>query len=329
MSQLSTMHSPYFPGQWAAGAVLAAAAGNHAEVLFQAGTLLANTIIFIPLLSWYGLRHYGHQWVACRSEAPKAIGLRQPTTEKAVKRDVVRGPLDALLWKDVLVFIRDPAQLSQSLLFLLLMVIYSLSLIRIPRYLTTEGQQLVIYFANLGAICMILSSFTSRFLFPLVSLEGKAFWIVGLAPISRTFLVLQKAIFGLAIGITLGLVVIVISNTALKSPPHLFFGAVYSMLLAGLCLTSLATGLGAAYPVFEEDNPACIAVGLGGTLNFFASALAVAIIIALEALPYLCFGHHPEPGWIVSAHVLALVFTGCLSLFCFRLGSRCLLRRDF
>ena len=329
MSQLSTMHSPYFPGQWAASAVLAAAAGNHAEVLFQGGTLLANTIIFIPLLSWYGLRHYGYQWVASRGASPKTIALRKPATRKSVKKDVVRSPLEALLWKDVLVFIRDPAQLSQSLLFVLLMVIYSLSLLRIPRYLTSADLQLLIYFANLGAICMILSSFTSRFLFPLVSLEGRSFWIVGLAPISRAFLIRQKAIFGLGVSVTLGLVIIVVSNTSLGSPPHLFFGAIYSMLLAGVCLTSLATGVGAAYPVFEEDNPARIAVGLGGTLNFFASALAVAIIIALEALPYLYFGQHPAPGWVITSHVLVLVFTVCLSVFCFRLGSRSLLRRDF
>ena len=136
-------------------------------------------------------------------------------------------------------------------------------------------------------------------------------------------------IFGLAISVTLGLVMIVISNACLKSPPHLFLGAILSIILAAVCLTSLATGLGAAYPVFEEDNPARIAVGLGGTLNFFASALAVTIIIVLEALPYLCFGLHPARTWVLASQALALAFTVCLSMFCFRLGSRCLLRRDF
>jgi len=330
MSQLTTMHSPYFPGQWAASAVLAAAGENHAEAFFQGGTLLANTLIFLPLLSWYGVRHYGPQWIAARSTSRAGqVRVRKQAARAAEKPDRKHNPLESLLWKDILVFARDPAQLSQSLLFVLLMVIYSLSLFRIPRYLTTESLQLLVYFANLGAVCAILSSFTSRFLFPLLSLEGRAFWIVGLAPIPRDFLVRQKAIFGLGITVTLGLVIIVVSNLSLRSPPDLFLGAVYSMLLAGVCLTSLATGLGATYPVFDEDNPARIAVGLGGTLNFFVSALAVSVLIFLEALPYLCFGHQPARTWVYGSHVLALVFTGCLSLFCFRLGSRCLLRRDF
>jgi ABC-2 type transport system permease protein len=336
MSQLSTMHSPYFPGQWASAAILAAAAGNHAEVLFQGGTLLANTIIFLPILSWYGRRHYGGEWIATRSgrvETAKRIEDEGTEAGEPVARPAVRSrmrsrnPLEALIHKDVLIFLRDPAQLSQSLLFVLLMVIYSLSLIRIPVF--TGRMQLVVYFANLGAVCMIISSFTSRFIFPLVSLEGRAFWIVGLAPVSRAYLLWQKAVFGLGISVTLGLATIAASNASLKSPADLFLAAVYSMMLAGVCLTSLATGLGAAYPAFDEDNPARIAVGLGGTLNFFASALSVAIIIALEALPYLCFGQEPAGVWIYASHALALLFTACLSMFCFRLGSLSLLRRDF
>src|SRR5262249_16441649 len=101
-----------------------------------------------------------------------------------------------------------------------------------------------------------------------------------------------------------------------------------TLILAGICLTSLAIGLGAAYPLFEEDNPARIAVGLGGTLNFFASALAVALLIAIEAAPYLIFGVRPG-AWRYVALLLSLIFTASLSLFCFRLGARAMARRDF
>lgn len=252
-----------------------------------------------------------------------------------------RGPLVSLLLKDMLVFVRDPAQLSQSLLFFLLMVIYSLSLLRIPKdLLGTEKLRILVHFANLGAVCMILSAFTSRFLFPLLSLEGRAFWIVGLAPVRRSFLIQQKGIFGLGVSWTLGMITIIVSNAALAAPPALFLGAVYSVLLAGVCLTSLSTGLGAAYPTFEEDNPSRIAVGLGGTLNFFASALSVAVIIGLEAFPYILASRpalafqaglpdSPRWTWIWLSHTAAFAFTLALTVFCHRLGARSLERRDF
>jgi len=339
MSQLSTMSSPYFPGHWASSAIFAATTGQHQEVLFHAATLLANTLVFLPVFSWYGKRFYGREWLAAR-DAATATGSNVGSNVDSKRRDRPaagvkqylsrmrsRSPLEALVWKDILIFLRDPAQLSQSILFILLMIIYSLSLARIPPF---HGRlQYLVSFANLGAVCAILSSFTSRFIFPLVSLEGRAFWIVGLAPISRGYLVRQKAIFGLGITMTLGLATIVASNASLHSPAPLFLGAVYTVLLAGVCLTSLATGLGAAYPVFDEDNPARIAVGLGGTLNFFASALAVAVLVCLEALPYICFGFTPRWGWIYMSHALAFIFTVSLTLFCHRLGSQSLLRRDF
>jgi ABC-2 type transport system permease protein len=324
-SQLTAMHSPYFPSNWASSAVLAAVVGNHPEVAFQSGTLLANTLIFIPFLSWYGTRQYGSQWIGVRGAM---MGREGPQRTLRSERALSRGPLTALSLKDILLFIRDPSQLSQSLLFIALMVIYSLSLLRIPGYLTTGDLQLLIYFANLGAVCMILSSITSRFLFPLLSLEGRAFWILGLSPLRRVDLLLQKALLGLVVSLSLGLITVVVSNTLIRSPPDLFAAAIYSMVLSATCLTSLATGLGAAYPILEEDNPARIAVGLGGTLNFFASALAVAVIIAIEALPYLLAGHSPG-AWVGVAHVAALTFTVGLSFVCLRLGARSLERREF
>ena len=337
-SRLTAMHSPYFPSQWASAAVLAAAAGNHREVLFHGSTLLANTLLFLPMLAWYSDRLYGRQWVSLRGfSAPDRKGpipvVGTPAARAAQRgplawRALGKGPLPAITLKDVLLFARDPAQVSQSILFLVLMVIYSLSLLNIPDYFSSPTLRLVIYFANLGAVCMILSSFTSRFLFPLISLEGRAFWILGLAPLPRTYLLHQKAFFGLGVSLFLGIVLVTVSNAVLNSTPGLFLGAIYTMFLAAVCLTALSTGLGSAYPVLDEDNPARIAVGLGGTLNFFASALSLAVLITLQAFPYLIFGVDPGP-WVGVSHLLSLAFTGLLSAFAFGLGARALARREF
>lgn len=176
---------------------------------------------------------------------------------------------------------------------------------------------------------MILSSFTSRFLFPLLSLEGRSFWILGLAPLPKSYLVRQKLIFGLCVTWFLGLTTTYISNAALGAPADLFGGALFTVLLAGLCLTSLSAGLGAAYPSFEEDNPARIAVGLGGTLNFFASALSIAALLAIEAFPFWSGLSRQGSLWIWVAHASALAFTVALSTIAYRAGARSLARRDF
>jgi ABC-2 type transport system permease protein len=218
------------------------------------------------------------------------------------------------------------------------MVIYSLSLLQIPDFLKDSDKNPTlyrfIYFSNLAAICMILSSFTSRFLFPLISLEGRAFWVLGLAPMSRAKLLTQKVCFGLVISFVLGVMTVTISNIALDSPASMFASAVYTMVLAACCLTCLATGLGAAYPSFHEDNPARIAVGLGGTLNFFVSALSIACLLAIQALPHLILagGHVSKAGWpwvLVAFHAVSTVFVVLVSGFALHLGRRNLVRSEF
>ena len=326
MSGLRTMQSPFTPSRWASTAILSSINGNHAEAHFYWAILLANTLILVPLISAYGKRYFGREWMS-RRRAQYADD--SPRRERERPRSMGCHPVLALTWKDLIVFLRSPAQVSQSLLFLLLMIIYSLSLLRIPDYITNGKIKLFVHFANLGAVCMILSSFTSRFLFPLLSLEGRAFWIIGLAPIPRVLLLKQKVLFGLGISLSLGLLTVCASNMALKSPPDMFAGAVFTLILAATGLTCLATGLGAAYPSFGEDNPARISAGLGGTLNFFASALVVASIVAMEGLPYIIFRGSPTTSAIIGAHALSLGFTVVVCSIALRLGGRALARSEF
>jgi len=75
-SQMTLLHSPYFPSHWAASGVLAAVSGNQTETLFQGAVLLANTLIFLPPIAWYGSRHYGRQWLAGRT-AKRTVGRRR------------------------------------------------------------------------------------------------------------------------------------------------------------------------------------------------------------------------------------------------------------
>ena len=327
MSGIRTMHSPYSPSRWASAAILASSVGNHGEVRFYWALLTANTAIFGPLLYIYGDRWFGREWISRRSVHRREAN--RPRRINSVQRSLCGNPISTLFVKDVLIFVRSPAQVSQSFLFLLLMIIYSLSLLRVPDYIYDDEIKLFVHFANRAAVCMILSSFTSRFLFPLLSLEGKAFWILGLAPMPRNRLLQQKVLFGVTISLTLGLLTITTSNIALGSPAQLFFGAVYTTCLASFCLTCMATGLGAAYPNFDEDNPARIAAGIGGTLNFFASALAVAVIVALGGFPYLVFGGSPPHWAVAAAHVFTLVVTLTICAFVLRLGGRALARSEF
>jgi ABC-2 type transport system permease protein len=328
---LTALQSSYFPSTWATSGLLAAAAGQHREVVFNLGLLLANTLIFLPVLHLYAGGVYGRRWVHV---ATPAAAERWSVSERRAggRRRRVAVPLSptaALIHKDLLTFVRDPAQVSQFVLFVLLTVVYVLSLIQIPSHLFAARWRVVLYFSNLAAIALILSSFTSRFLFPLISLEGRAFWIVGLAPVRRTLLVRQKASFGRLLILSLGILAGLCSGLSLGLELDAIASVVYTVALAGWILTALAIGFGAAYPNLAEDNPARIAVGFGGTLNFFASALAVIGLIAIEAFPYVLGGAEPTPATRVIAHLASLAFAAGLSAAAMRSGERAIARMEF
>ena len=103
---------------------------------------------------------------------------------------------------------------------------------------------------------------------------------------------------------------------------------------AALC--GLAVGLGALYANFEEDNPARIVSGLGGTLNFLLSLghivlVALGLAVVLLRNPLLLEGLLAADGrWLVIAAALWIGGTSALAGFLpMRLGLRHLDRVDF
>lgn len=138
---------------------------------------------------------------------------------------------------------------------------------------------------NMGATCFILSILSTRFFYPLLSLEGRQFWTIGLAPIRRSTLLWQK--FGFcqvcALGITLPLMIF--SNYVLDVPDLLFRRSIVTLVALSFGLTSLAIGLGAMTPNFREDNPARIANGVGGTMNIVLSLIYIGVTLALVSVP--------------------------------------------
>ena len=58
--------------------------------------------------------------------------------------------------------------------------------------------------------------------------------------------------------------------------------AVYTIILATMSLSGLAVGLGSLYPNFQEDNPARIVSGMGGTLNLLLSIFYLVLVVGSQ-----------------------------------------------
>jgi ABC-2 type transport system permease protein len=119
---------------------------------------------------------------------------------------------------------------------------------------------------NFAVCCLTLSTLTTRFIFPMFSLEGRRLWILGLSPVGLSRVFWQKlGLFAVLIGMATGVLMLVSGIKLGMSRADLGFYC-GSIVLMGGGLTGLALSLGAIFPNFVDHSPAKIVSGFGGTL---------------------------------------------------------------
>jgi ABC-2 type transport system permease protein len=224
-------------------------------------------------------------------------------------------PLREIILKDAKSLVRDPVQWSQSLVFFGLLGVYFFNLRNLPYLAVSEAfWKHLVSFLNLLATSLTLATFTTRFIYPQLSIEGQRFWIIGLAPIKRRTIIYGKFLFALIGSLIICESLIIISNWMLRSHLHTIFMQAYVVFIICLGLSGLSVGLGAIYPNIREDNPSKIVSGFGGTLTLVLSMLFVVAIVIIQALPpqfYYFLGRLPSwrfQFWnIITISAIALI----------------------
>jgi ABC-2 type transport system permease protein len=214
------------------------------------------------------------------------------TQWRALDRVVALLPMSPvrrhLLIKDLKVFLRDVSQWSQLLLLLALMLVYLynfrvLDLDRIP-YMSSTLKN-VYAFLNLAMAGFVMSTVAVRFVFPAVSAEGAAFWIIRTAPISLKDFLWSKFWTGLVPVLILTEILIVVGNELLGVDPFLRRMSAVAIVFMAFALVGLACGLGARYPRFAADNPSQVAGSYGGIAFMILAVLFILAMIVLLGWP--------------------------------------------
>jgi ABC-2 type transport system permease protein len=235
-----------------------------------------------------------------------------------------------LLIKDLKVFLRDVSQWSQLLLLMALVMVYLynfrvLDLDRIP-YMSGFLKN-VYAFLNLAMAGFVMSTVTVRFVFPAVSAEGAAFWIIRTAPISLKDFLWSKFWTGLVPVVVLTEILIIAGNNLLGVDPFLKRLSATAVVFMAFALVGLACGLGARYPRFSADNPSQIAGSYGGVAFMILAVLFILVIIVLLGWPSSLYLFAQFRGLILTTGqqiFIAAMFTAAaiLSIATWLLGMR-------
>jgi ABC-2 type transport system permease protein len=259
--------------------------------------------------SWFRL---SYATLACRKAKRRQVGSALSDRAFSLLLTFFPQPLRLLLIKDWRLLRRDPVQWSQFLIFFGLLGLYFINVDRFNNPHSDIGYVTwinMVSFLNLAVVGLILSTFTTRFIYPMISLEGHCFWIVGLLPIDRDTILWSKFWFA-SLGSWVPCSLLVLLSDLMLHVPLMVIG-VHQLTCVLLCLglSSIAVGFGAMMPNFHETSPSKIAAGFGGTLNLVLSALYIMVVVVLTALPchfYLLAGNGPFGAAFVNPQYLRL-----------------------
>ncbi|MBI4230928.1 MAG: hypothetical protein HY608_08855, partial [Planctomycetes bacterium] len=194
LDRFSMTQHPLMPSTWLSHAWMRASHGDLGIAAFYVATLASWGIFALALAVSFG----GRVLLSARSRVVSGRTARgTPVRDLLVRmsRPVMRvlgGPHAPLLEKDFRVFLRDPAQWAQFLIFVGLLAIYFVNIRRIGGLREEAGWRALVATLNFAATSLTLCTFTSRFVVPMISLEGRRFWVLGLMPLSRTGILRSK-----------------------------------------------------------------------------------------------------------------------------------------
>ncbi|MBI3991190.1 MAG: hypothetical protein HY350_03465 [Candidatus Omnitrophica bacterium] len=279
---------PFLPNHWVMQGIQSVAKGDFNSAGFYLLLLWSNALMAVWVLLSFASRAYYTGWASFKDSASRTRTAPRFNWVNRLEFIISRftGRITAsLLIKDILVFLRDPSQWLQFTIFFGLLAIYISNLRNLSYDLLVETGKNLISFLNLISTCFVLSSLTTRFVFPLFSLEGRRFWVVGLAPLKMSRIIFEKYWFSVFSSLIITESLMIFSNIMLRITGPMFFLSCGTVLLMSFTLPAIAVGLGTVYPDFKEENPARIVSGLGGTICIVASLGYVGVVITIEALP--------------------------------------------
>ena len=326
--------NPLMPSWWTAEGIMAMSLGQWRRGLLLWGMLAATAALLTVIFEWLAKHWYYEAWQ--RVIAGQGLRRRRDCILPRVRRacSVLAHDTRALVIKDARIFLRDPLQWSQALVFFGLLGIYFANLRAFNYHALPDHWRNVIAFLNIFSVSAVLCSLGARFVYPQLSLEGHGFWMLGLAPTSMRRVLLTKFMTAAVAMSIVSLGLALLSTAMLDAEPAVRMIAILLTAAVSLAVCGLSTGLGAIFLDLDQRNPAAIVSGFGGTLNLVLNLVFMLVtILPVAAL----FQHYGRGAMSTAALQRALrVLLPALTLLTvatvaipLALGLRSLEKRDF
>ena len=281
--------------------------------------IIVMALLAFALFALVAVPSYFRAFVRAReSMAPVAVGAGAVTQSFDRMFARMQPATRAMLAKEVRVVTRDVAQWSQVFMMVALLFIYLYNIRMLP--MAGDARAPIVAYANLGMAGFVVAAVCLRFAYPSLSSEGKAFWLIQVAPVSyRKLLRVKVLVYATPLTIV-SLLLTTFANVILGARPLVWLFTMTGAALLAITLVSLAVAMGAFRPDFNAENPLQVGLSLGGFAYMAVSMSYVAVIMIVMARPLMSyflwrmFGVGVDRAWIVTAVPIAIALTTSLAL---------------
>lgn len=225
-----------------------------------------------------------------------------------------------LMLKECRMFIRDTTQIVQLMLLLMLTFVYLYNFKVLRNIALTNSEthawwQTILCVANISLGGCVVAAISTRFVYPAISLEGQAYWIVRSAPLDIKSLLLNKFWIWLIPISSVALVLLVAGAWAINvTPAAVFLSGIIGVALS-VGIVGLGIGIGAVYAQFDWESPTQVAASFG-SLVFMLLAIAVVMISLLPASVLIMLSSVPGVATALS-RLDYLITISCASFLAF------------
>ncbi|HPD56956.1 MAG TPA: hypothetical protein P5294_04765 [Smithellaceae bacterium] len=319
LNSLQALDAAYLPTTWISDVVSAALKGDWKFSLFSIALSASFAFSLIFINESIAKASYFRGFSRAQTTAKR---LFYPVTLGNYNWDALLNFLSpaakAFAVKEIKTFFRDSTQWPQLFLICALIVIYLYNFSVLPLEKSPVNMiylQNVFSFLNMGLAAFVLSAIAARFVFPAVSMESEAFWIIKAAPVSiKTFLWIKFFLYYIPL-LLVSEILIIVSNILLGVTPFIMALSIITIFCLVPAIVAMAIGLGARYPDFKSENPAMAATSFGGLLFMLCSFALIAAVIIIEAGPvYYTFMADVHGRNLSLMHVVRLIASFSLAL---------------
>lgn len=278
----------FSPSDWLSRGILAASRGDWKNNLQSLAVVWSNGLMSYLIATFMAKKLYrrGFNRMATGGDLRKTFGRSRLDTIMEWCVFYLKPETRILIVKDFRTFRREPAQIGQVIVFGGLLLLAVINMRGFFEAGIPDQYVHALSLLKLTATGLLMCAFLGRFVYPLMSLEGRKFWILGLLPLKREQILWGKFAYAVTGSLVLAGSVGLISDIVLGLDPVVIVLHLLVIIYLSLGLSGLSVGISAILPNFRETDPAKIVLGFGGTVNMLIGLGYLILIVVGMCGPY-------------------------------------------